>query len=103
MWTNLIDNAIDVTDEGGLIRIEARARKDCVIVGVIDDGPGIPAELQARIFEPFFTTKEVGSGTGLGLDIVQRILKSHQSRVQVETEPGRTSMRVQLPGVSTPN
>ena len=103
VWTNLIDNAIDVTDEGGLIRIEARARKDCVIVGVIDDGPGIPAEFQARIFEPFFTTKEVGSGTGLGLDIVQRILKSHQSRVQVETEPGRTSMRVQLPGVSTPN
>ena len=103
VWTNLIDNAIDVTDEGGLIRIEARAGKDCVIVGVIDDGPGIPVELQARIFEPFFTTKEVGSGTGLGLDIVQRILKSHQSRVQVETEPGRTSMRVQLPGVSTPN
>ena len=97
VWTNLMDNAIDAVDEGGLIRIEARAEKDCVIVGVIDDGPGIPAELQAKIFEPFFTTKEIGSGTGLGLDIVQRILKSHQSRVQVETAPGRTSMRVQLP------
>ena len=103
VWTNLMDNAIDAVDEGGLIRIEARAEKDCVIVGVIDDGPGIPAELQAKIFEPFFTTKEIGSGTGLGLDIVQRILKSHQSRVQVETAPGRTSMRVQLPRATTPN
>lgn len=98
VWTNLLDNAIDAVDEGGGLRIEAQPHEGGVIVTIIDDGPGIPDELQSRILEPFFTTKDVGSGTGLGLDIVQRILTSHGSRLQVDSKPGRTAMRVQLAG-----
>ena len=99
VWTNLLDNAIDAVEEGGVVRLEAQSHEGGAIVSVIDHGPGIPLELQSKIFEPFFTTKEVGSGTGLGLDIVQRILTAHNSRLLVDSEPGRTAMRVQLAGV----
>ena len=100
VWTNLLDNAIDAVEPGGVVRLEAREYAGGAIVSVIDDGPGIPEEIQSKIFEPFFTTKEVGSGTGLGLDIVRRILTSHDSRLQVESQPGQTAMRVQLAGIS---
>jgi signal transduction histidine kinase len=64
---------------------------------VRDSGPGIPEEIRTRIFEPFYTTKQVGDGTGLGLDIVYRIVQQHHGEVRVESEPGRTSFQVRLP------
>ena len=65
---------------------------------VIDNGPGVPPEIQSRIFEPFFTTKPVGQGTGLGLDIVERIVvQQHGGSVELESEPGRTVFVVRLP------
>ncbi len=67
------------------------------MVEIIDNGPGISAEIQPRIFEPFFTTKKVGEGTGLGLDTVQRIVKKHQGSIQVESVPGNTRFQVWLP------
>jgi signal transduction histidine kinase len=66
-------------------------------VEIGDNGPGIPAEVQARIFDPFFTTKPVGEGTGLGLDIVQRIVRNHKGSIRVNSEPGRTVFQVRLP------
>jgi signal transduction histidine kinase len=63
----------------------------------VDDGPGIPREVQGRVFEPFFTTKEVGAGTGLGLDIVRRVVSGHGGEVSVESKPGETSFTVRLP------
>ena len=66
-------------------------------VRIIDDGHGISDEIRARIFEPFFTTKGVGEGTGLGLDIAQRIVKTHQGSIEVLSKPGRTEMCVRLP------
>jgi signal transduction histidine kinase len=65
---------------------------------VIDNGPGVPVEIQSRIFEPFFTTKPVGQGTGMGLEIVERIVvQQHGGKVEVESTPGRTIFTVRLP------
>ncbi len=97
VWANLIDNALDAAGTGGKIRITAGVEEPFVVVRVIDNGPGIPPEAQARIFDPFFTTKALGHGTGLGLDIAQRIVRGHNGALEFTTEPGRTEFRVTLP------
>ncbi len=98
VWTNIIHNAIDAMDYSGTLTIRTSRDRDCVLVEIGDTGPGIPPELQRRIFEPFFTTKEVGSGTGLGLDISYRIVvKRHHGDIRVESTPGETWFRVWLP------
>jgi signal transduction histidine kinase len=97
VWTNLIDNALDAMNDGGNLRIDVRQQDAWVAVRVIDDGHGISDEVRARIFEPFFTTKAVGEGTGLGLDIAMRIVKTHQGHIEVQSKPGRTEMCVRLP------
>jgi len=66
-------------------------------VEIGDNGLGIPPEVQSRIFDPFFTTKRVGEGAGLGLDIVQRIVRNYKGSIRVESEPGRTVFQVRLP------
>jgi signal transduction histidine kinase len=97
VWTNLIDNAIDAMGEGGTLRIEAARIGSHVEIRFTDDGAGIPEEVVPRIFEPFFTTKEVGQGTGLGLDIVRRIVSvRHGGAIDVESQPGRTTFTVRL-------
>ncbi len=97
VWMNLIDNALDALPVGGHLTVEASEERGRVVVRIIDDGPGIPADKLERIWEPFFTTKAVGQGTGLGLDIVRRILHRHEGEVDVESIPGRTEFRVSLP------
>jgi signal transduction histidine kinase len=67
------------------------------VVRVIDNGAGIPADIRGRLFEPFFTTKPVGTGTGLGLDIVRRLVIHNDAEIEVESAPGRTEFRVFLP------
>jgi signal transduction histidine kinase len=79
--------------------VTARADGSRVVVRVTDDGPGIPADVRSRIFDPFFTTKPVGRGTGLGLDIVRRLVDQNQGAIDVESVPGRTEFRVALPTV----
>ncbi len=97
VWTNLLDNAVDAVDDGGAIAIETRLEGDWAVVRIIDDGAGIPEDARSRIFEPFFTTKSVGEGTGLGLDVVQRIVEQHRGEITVTSEPGRTAFKVRLP------
>ena len=98
VWTNLIDNAIDATAGKGELTLRAFTAENVVTVDVIDDGPGIPPEIQPRIFEPFFTTKAPGVGTGLGLHIAYNIVvHKHRGQIQVASRPGETSIRVVLP------
>jgi signal transduction histidine kinase len=98
VWTNLIDNAIDAVHGTGKICIGTSAEDNQVVVEIVDDGPGIPPEIQSRIFEPFFTTKSVGTGTGLGLVISNRIVGDrHGGEIEFESRPGETRFKVRLP------
>jgi signal transduction histidine kinase len=102
VWTNIIDNAIDAMHGKGELRIRTYRDDGCAVVEIIDNGPGIPEEVQPHIFEPFFTTKGVGEGTGLGLDTVQRIVKKHRGNIQVNSKPGETRFQVWLPVSGSP-
>jgi len=97
VWTNLIDNAADAMKEKGKLLVRAVRENDYLLVEIADDGPGIPPEVQSRIFEPFFTTKGVGEGTGLGLDVVHRIVRKMRGIVTVKSAPGDTRFQVRIP------
>ena len=98
IWTNLIVNAIDaLPQDGGQIRVKTKASDNFVYVYVQDNGHGISEEHLNRIFEPFFTTKEIGKGTGLGLDMTQKIVKQHNGQIKVTSKPGETIFEVCLP------
>jgi len=97
VWLNLIDNALDAITDSGSVVVGARRDLDGVEVRVVDDGPGIPPDVLPHIFDPFFTTKPPGQGTGLGLDIARRLVRSYRGDLTVESEPGRTAFVVRLP------
>jgi signal transduction histidine kinase len=98
VWTNIIDNAIDAIEGHGELTLRAYAADGFVTVDIIDNGPGIPPEIQPRIFEPFFTTKAPGVGTGLGMHIAYNIVvNKHRGQIQVASRPGETRLRVVLP------
>jgi signal transduction histidine kinase len=105
VWTNLIDNAADASPVQGQIEIAtwteaANGSGDSgwLAVSITDHGPGIPPDVLPRIFEAFFTTKPQGSGTGLGLEIVHRIVtQKFGGKIDVESQPGNTRFVVRLP------
>lgn len=103
VWTNLIDNAADASPANGQIEIATWTEDDWLVVRVCDHGPGIPSDVLPHIFEAFFTTKPQGSGTGLGLEIVHRIVtKKFGGSIQVESQPGNTTFTVRLPKRAVP-
>ncbi len=97
IWGNLIDNALDAIPASGRVEVTASLEDRKVVVRVTDNGDGIPAPIRERIFDPFFTTKPMGQGTGLGLDIVRRLVRHNEGAISVESQPGRTQFRVTLP------
>jgi signal transduction histidine kinase len=127
VWTNLIHNGIQAMNGKGQLQIQIRHQTQgqipagtiagtpappgldqgpaltstpplgFIIVAITDDGPGIPPDVLPHIFQPFFTTKPMGEGSGLGLDIVKKIIDKHNGWIHVETAPGRTSFQVGLP------
>jgi signal transduction histidine kinase len=98
VWSNIINNAIDATRGQGELVLRTYTEDGDVAVEIIDNGPGIPLEIQPRIFEPFFTTKAPGAGTGLGLHIAYNIVvHKHNGQIQVASKPGKTRFRVVLP------
>ena len=97
VWTNLIDNAIDAMLHGGELRVDIMNTDLTLEVKIIDNGCGIPEDIIHRIFDPLFTTKDLGKGTGLGLDIAQRIISQHGGQIEAFSKPGRTELFVMLP------
>ena len=98
VYINIILNALDAMPQGGKLRIELSQAGREAAVRITDTGMGIKAEHLSHIFDPFFTTKGIGKGTGLGLSISYAIIKEHEGRIQVESEPGKgTSFTIVIP------
>ncbi|QGY47427.1 PAS domain S-box protein [Maribellus comscasis] len=89
VWINFISNAIHAMENHGTLTISVKNLKTHVQVSIRDTGKGIPEEIREKIFEPFFTTKKSGEGTGIGLDIVQRIVEKHNAELNLESEVGK--------------
>ncbi|MDT3401518.1 sensor histidine kinase [Mucilaginibacter terrae] len=100
VWTNLIDNALDAMEVNGKGNLNIRTRQDREFaeITITDNGPGIADDVKNRIFDPFFTTKQMGKGTGMGLEVVQRIVKTqHQGSIKVNSSPGHTEFIICIP------
>jgi two-component system sensor histidine kinase TctE len=96
---NLVDNAIRYTQAGGCVTARCRRAGNEVVLEVVDNGPGIPAEIRAHVFERFYRGKTDVEGTGLGLAIVRRIAQSHGGTAEVAPGEGRVGLvaTVRLP------
>jgi len=97
VWTNLIDNAVDAMDGSGHLVVATSSDGESIVVEISDDGPGIDTADVDKVFDPFFTTKLPGKGTGLGLNIVYNIVRGSGGRIEVESRPGATTFRVEIP------
>ncbi len=97
VWSNIIDNAIFALPENGQLEIETSNAGGQLFVRIADNGPGIAPEAQPHIFEPYFTTKTAGEGSGIGLDIVDRIVKNHNGAISFSSVPGCTVFTISLP------
>jgi PAS domain S-box-containing protein len=99
VFTNLITNAFQAMNEkGGALTLSTRSLKDTVEIKVSDSGMGIPQKNINKIFDPFFTTKKIGEGTGLGLNIVYRIVTKYEGTIDVESKEGiGTTFTIKFP------
>lgn len=102
VWTNLIHNALQAMDYNGTLTIRLKRIGEYQMVAIQDDGPGIPEDIIGKIFTPFFTTKKAGEGSGLGLDIVKKIVDKHQGKIEVASTAGEgTTFSIFIPAVTT--
>jgi len=99
VFLNIINNAIDAIGNGGDIILSSKQINETTLqVTIVDDGPGMPAEVLPHIFEPFFTTKETGKGTGLGLSITYGLVQKLGGSIKVKSKLGKgTIFRIALP------
>ena len=97
IWMNLISNAIHAMNNKGTLTLSIYEEEQYQVVSIQDTGKGIKKEIQEKIFKPFFTTKEAGVGSGLGLGIVQKILKAHDGRIDFKSNEEGTTFFVKIP------
>nr|WP_315469046.1 HAMP domain-containing sensor histidine kinase [uncultured Undibacterium sp.] len=98
VWVNLIHNALQAMNYSGTLTIRIQKINNEAVVSVSDTGTGIPVAIRDKIFEVFFTTKGIGEGSGLGLDIVKKVINKHHGRITFETEVNKgTTFFVYLP------
>ncbi len=95
-FINIIRNALQAMNDSGTVIIQTHNDSDHLLIDIIDDGPGIPKEIQARLFEPAFSTKT--EGTGLGLAIVRQTVKDLNGEISLVSEIGKgTTVTMILP------
>lgn len=92
---NLVKNAVQASATGKPVRVVGRVEGARYAVEVLDEGPGVPADAQARVFEPFFTTRE--KGTGLGLPLARKLVEAHGGTLTLRSQPGATCFRLEVP------
>jgi two-component system, NtrC family, sensor kinase len=97
VWINIIHNALQAMNNSGTLTIDVKQENQQIKVSITDSGTGISPQIIPKIFEPFFTTKRTGEGTGLGLDIVKKIVDKHLGTIEVDSIPGKTSFIISLP------
>lgn len=109
VFINLINNALDAMPDGGTLKISTNLETgadigiNSLVVKIVDDGCGMSPMVQAHIFDPLYTTKDRDKGTGLGLVVVNQVMKEHGGMITVEsTEGGGSSFRLAFPGVTAP-
>ncbi len=97
VWTNLIYNALQAMQGKGILTLTIQLQKKHICVEISDNGAGIPSEILPKIFDPFFTTKPMGEGSGLGLNIVKKIIDKHDGTISVRSVPKATTFSIYLP------
>lgn len=98
VFVNLLNNAVDAMDNGGLLRIKGEYLDGHVRVSITDSGIGIPKEDLTKIFDPFYTTKPVGKGTGLGLSVCYGIIQQFGGKLEIDSEQGKgTCVTIDIP------
>ena len=98
VFLNIISNSIHAMDGKGTLTFSTQQKNGCIVIKIQDTGPGIPPEYISKVFDPFFTTKDQGEGTGLGLNIVHRVVEKYGGDIQIESEVGQgTTFVVSLP------
>jgi len=98
VWTNIVHNALQAMDYKGILKVAITNQDNYVVVSITDNGEGMTAEVKEQMFTAFFTTKAAGDGSGLGLDIVQKIIDKHDGKIEVDSELGKgTTFSVYLP------
>jgi signal transduction histidine kinase len=97
---NLLQNAIEASPDGGLVRVTAVIDQQQLTIAVSDQGQGIQAEVRSHIFEPFYTTKDgsTSGGMGLGLSVCKSLVEAMNGSIDFESNPGKgTEFRIVLP------
>ena len=98
VFVNLLNNAVEAMEGSGRLFVKSRVEDGSVVITIKDTGPGIKKENLNKLFTPFFTTKDPGKGTGLGLNIVHKIITNHRGSISVESEEGKgTAFIVRFP------
>jgi len=98
VWTNILHNALQAMNYKGTLKVVISPQDNYAVVAITDSGQGIPAEIKEQIFTPFFTTKAAGEGSGLGLDIVKKIIDKHDGKIEVDSKVGKgTTFSIWLP------
>jgi signal transduction histidine kinase len=98
VWTNILHNALQAMDYKGTLKVTILQQDNYAVVAITDNGQGISAKIKEQIFTPFFTTKAAGEGSGLGLDIVKKIIDKHDGKIEVDSEVGKgTTFSIWLP------
>ncbi|HEY2840063.1 MAG TPA: ATP-binding protein [Pirellulales bacterium] len=100
---NVVQNAIESGATDIVVRIATESSDDYCSVVVMDNGCGIPPEMQSEVFEPFFTNRRQSGGVGLGLSLVRSAIQDHQGRIEIDSQPGAgTTVRIALPILRSP-